>query len=665
MKNIKPLKPFQLWTLQNFPFIEADFDVLTNYEMMCKIVEYLNNVIDNSNKQNENIIALAKLVEELQHYLDNLDLQDEVDNKLDEMAESGQLADIIAQYLDLAGVLAFDTVADLVSAENITNGSICKTLGQNTYNDGYGAFYKIRTITSSDVIDGVNIIALNVSNTLIAELITNNYISKLNRTPIYLGTYFDNNNSNKINFVTSNDGYNFANLNLPLTVDEENVSAIYGRDPQITFIESTNLYYLTTTGDDENNFGYIYTSSDLKNWTKHVIELDLSNDGDLWAPEFFIDGNNVYLLFSYQPDGGKFQPYMALCSDINELTFSTPVKLNVNYDTTNIIDATMIKVNNIYYLAIKSDEENNLKIIIETSNDLTTWTVANEDVVKIGSFGCEGMQLLYINGKFNLYLDCYSHLRGIYGLMQTSNIQDFGKIKIIESLCGLRHGSFTLLNDNQAHYVSLLNEYNKFIRIYPNYEGQFLITENTKIIASPNVLYAVTGTGDLTIDIANPYNMEEIPVAFFTSITSSLTIGKVYKADGTYWTLNKKISNSNNQNEKLFKIRLISTPIIEQTHTYQDITSQFTFTPNTNVTVNSYVALRYDNFIHINLSVTVTGSINSILGSFNTSNYPYIFNETLKNDKWHNVQIYTNGNLADYNNPTSGTIGIVDKLILK
>ena len=115
------------------------------------------------------------------------------------MAESGQLTDIIAQYLGLAGVLAFDTISDMSSAENITNGSTCYTLGQTSYNDGKGAFYKIRTVTSGDVVDGYNIVSLTVSNALIAERLSDYILNPLdskldlihrtnNRSLLYLCT---------------------------------------------------------------------------------------------------------------------------------------------------------------------------------------------------------------------------------------------------------------------------------------------------------------------------------------------------------------------------------------------------------------------------------------------------------------------------------------------
>jgi hypothetical protein len=157
---------FRNWVFQNFPFLEDDFDALTDYELFCKICGY---VIEYS-KDNEEMKAK---IEDFQHYFDNLDVQEEINNKLDEMAESGQLDDIIAQYLQLAGVLAYNTLNDLKNADNIVNGSITRTLGLNEYEDGKGSFYKIRTITSGDVVDEVNIVSLNISETLIAEKIPN------------------------------------------------------------------------------------------------------------------------------------------------------------------------------------------------------------------------------------------------------------------------------------------------------------------------------------------------------------------------------------------------------------------------------------------------------------------------------------------------------------
>lgn len=66
---VNKINPFKGWALQNFPFIEADFDALTNYEMICKITEYLNTVITNQNELNEAYNTLLNGYKELYDYL--------------------------------------------------------------------------------------------------------------------------------------------------------------------------------------------------------------------------------------------------------------------------------------------------------------------------------------------------------------------------------------------------------------------------------------------------------------------------------------------------------------------------------------------------------------------------------------------------------------------
>ena len=180
-KKFIKLTPFKMQVLQSFPFIDEDFDALTNYELLCKVVDYLNKTINNVDYLNDEVEEYINKFNELKNYVDNyfdnLDVQEEVNNKLDEMAESGQLTDIIAQYLGLAGMLTFNTVNDMKQATNLVNGSITKTLGYSNINDGGSGNYKIRYITNDDIIDNATIIKLNNSETLIAELIIDDVIN--------------------------------------------------------------------------------------------------------------------------------------------------------------------------------------------------------------------------------------------------------------------------------------------------------------------------------------------------------------------------------------------------------------------------------------------------------------------------------------------------------
>lgn len=163
--------PFKKLVLQLGGTPSVFSEGMTYYELLAWLVNFLEKEV--VPKTNENIEAVKELQEYVSTYFDNLDVQEEINNKLDEMAESGQLADIIAQYLQLAGVLAFNTVADMQAGTNLVNGSTVRTLGKLNYLDGGGRFYKIRNITNDDVIDGVHIIEITAdpTNNLIAELI--------------------------------------------------------------------------------------------------------------------------------------------------------------------------------------------------------------------------------------------------------------------------------------------------------------------------------------------------------------------------------------------------------------------------------------------------------------------------------------------------------------
>lgn len=90
--DYKRLCPFKWFVLENFPFIEADFDALTNWQLFCKLGKEINKIIESLNK-------MGIAVENISDYFDNLDVQEEINNKLDDMAESGELAEIINQEI--------------------------------------------------------------------------------------------------------------------------------------------------------------------------------------------------------------------------------------------------------------------------------------------------------------------------------------------------------------------------------------------------------------------------------------------------------------------------------------------------------------------------------------------------------------------------------------
>ena len=181
VKTLKPLTRF-IYTIGILP--TSYLMSMTYEEQLVWLCNYLaQTVIPTINNNGKAVEELQELYKELKDYVDNfidtLDIQTEVDNKLEEMYENGQLAEIIAQFLEYAGVFGFDTKEELKANTSFVNGSIAMTLGETTYNDGKINFYRIRNYLTTDIIDDNNILAITNDPTLIAEKIHNYYINDL------------------------------------------------------------------------------------------------------------------------------------------------------------------------------------------------------------------------------------------------------------------------------------------------------------------------------------------------------------------------------------------------------------------------------------------------------------------------------------------------------
>ena len=233
MNNLKTLKPFTRFcmTIGNLPTSYAES--MTYEEQLLWFCNFLQNQV--IPVVNENAEAVKELQEYVKSYFDNLDVQEEINNKLDEMAESGTLEEIIAEYLQTNAFIGFNTVNDMKEATNLVNGSYTKTLGYYSLNDGGGATYKIRTITNEDVVDEMFIIALD-DDTLIAELITDNV------SILQLGGKGDDTFDNtsiaeasiqKLNYVYFPKGI----YRLNLSYNQDTIVKIYG-DGQDTILKS-------------------------------------------------------------------------------------------------------------------------------------------------------------------------------------------------------------------------------------------------------------------------------------------------------------------------------------------------------------------------------------------------------------------------------------------
>ena len=166
IETIDP-KPFKhlIMTIGELP--SSFVDSMSYYEMLAWLCDYLEKQV--VPVVNNNSAVVAELKEYVETYFDNLDVQEEINNKLDDMAESGELTDLIAAYLNLRGILAYDNIAAMKLADNLVDGSFAETYGFYAKGDEGGAKYKVREITNADTVDEVTLIAL-ADPSLVAEL---------------------------------------------------------------------------------------------------------------------------------------------------------------------------------------------------------------------------------------------------------------------------------------------------------------------------------------------------------------------------------------------------------------------------------------------------------------------------------------------------------------
>lgn len=338
--DMKNLTPFKLCVLQSFPFIEADFDAVTNYQLLCKVVEYLNKVIDNNNKQNDNISQLEQnfitLYNYVKNYFDNLDVQDEVNKKLDEMVSSGELADLFNKYM----IRTYDTMRDLISDGSISINSIAITKGYYTINDKGKSIYLITNNEKST--------SIQLNNTLYAECISNFKI------PEMFGAYGNGVDDDYIILQ------NMINENIDFTLEESSIYLISNTLKNVRYLKGKNISStILCKNKDLDIISTISTVHDgyIKNLTIKHNELGNGNG-------ILLNGNNSQFVISDifittvkngiygNKENGYFNLYSSVIKNIRIYDFSeTGITMKMSGGSGNVYE-------NIYILGGRENTPN-------------------------------------------------------------------------------------------------------------------------------------------------------------------------------------------------------------------------------------------------------------------------------------------------------------------
>jgi hypothetical protein len=373
----KKLTPFKWFVIENFPFIEADFDALTEWQLFCKLGKEINKIIDSQNLvgqemenvtnafidlQNDYIEKFNNLQEYVNNYFNNLDVQDEIDNKLNEMAESGQLQEIFEQfyiqdykkidslsltdkflylfgndlaYWKMAGQRTANfeyKVGDFIKDKNSNNIYVCSVAGTtgNTYPTFTGEhvadgtviwdFVSIPTdweenkhyfINNSINIKNLSYVCIyehtstnadgyniKIKNNILYKRVNNNTLSNYPELLFTIG--YDN--LNKVN----DEGMNVPKSAIQVSNDGELFNIVdtpmqFAGQDFSPFFYNGKYYILTFTKQMYNDFG-LFITQNFKDYIKTEIDLNISNETrpHVWFGQWFKDTltNKLYILYT-------------------------------------------------------------------------------------------------------------------------------------------------------------------------------------------------------------------------------------------------------------------------------------------------------------------------------------------------------------------------------
>lgn len=165
--------PFMFWCQKVLPLVYDDS--LSYYEVLCKLVTYVNGLRDDVIKLGEDVSELNKLYNELAKLLDeyfNRGVQDSVNKKLDEMASDGYFDAILSKYITPFFSVNFDTTQNALDY-HFSVGQTVHTNGYYSAGDGGACTFQVMRDASTSGIKTVNglfLVPTNANSVITPEM---------------------------------------------------------------------------------------------------------------------------------------------------------------------------------------------------------------------------------------------------------------------------------------------------------------------------------------------------------------------------------------------------------------------------------------------------------------------------------------------------------------
>ena len=285
----------------------------------------------------------------------------------------------------------------------------------------------------------------------------------------FLFSYFMHNGEDGLHLAYSHDGMKWNALKnnqsfLSPAVGEDKLM----RDPCIIMGPDGIFHMVWTISWKEKGIGYAH-SKDLIHWSDQKLIPVMVHEEmarNCWAPEIFYDEKSeLYMIFWSTTIPGRF-PETEKTGDngynhrmyyVTTKDFEIFSKTKLFYDQGfNVIDGSLIFVDNSYYLFLKDETrhppEKNIRIAV--SADLTSG-YGQPSLPITGDYWAEGPTTIKVNDEWVVYFDKYrKHRMGAVKSKDLINWTDISEEVIFPK--GTRHGTVFQVDDQILK--GLLNE---------------------------------------------------------------------------------------------------------------------------------------------------------------------------------------------------------------
>ena len=621
-----PIKmtPFKWFVLENFPFIEEDFDSLTSYGLWCKLKEYFNKVATKTNEMGTQVESLTNAFIVLKDYVDNyfknLDVQEEINNKLDEMAEDGTLASIVETFINASCVKYYSNVNEMKNATNLQNGNVAETKGFYIENDGGNAKYIIRNKIENEEID--NITKFEIANTnLIAEI-----LNPINILQLGIKNDGITDNGNKLDIVLNK----FNNINgcggtviisQPILLNNEN--NIYNFD-----FKNTTIKILENLENDLDYVLKIKANGNLNRVTGEIKNLNIDASGKA-EKCLYIQDTSQFALNNIILTSATICDYHI--DNTSNRRGSTVIVDNIR--CVNGYEYDLVSCKNSKGLLIEAPDSHYSNIVtlgykthIDVKNynvfsKIHSWnykndTINNSVMFKVGGQGvfsdcyADTLQTMFdidgtgsldiTNPQFFLNTDFYSDTHNKPTPLVVSNnfIDGFGRIRIANGRFQARSGftDLKLINYDISNNfrLNLLNIINSYTGVY-QYPDNFKNYSNKNLEIDTN---EVTGTSSVNFSNKQIVNMNGM-----NKIIINATLGEILTR-GNYFSIGRILNPNFVIQNQLTKIGFIRNntnsftyPILCRVTTTGDIEINIPYNLELSQTSNALI-IELDNFLN-------------------------------------------------------------------